>query len=110
MADYCVIPCYAEDTTFTEMYEASLADSSANAIKGYATYGDPAEERDGETIIPPVLTGEHLADILLSACGTEGYDFEYGTTYYDTITAVNTVGFEQTWTMGDENPAAQYKY
>jgi ABC-type sugar transport system substrate-binding protein len=110
VADYCVIPCYAEDTTFTTLYEASAEDASANAIKGYATYGDPAEERDGETIIPPVLTGEHLADILLSACGIDGYDFTYGETYYDTITAVNTIGFEQVWHMGDENPAAEYKY
>ena len=110
VADYCVIPCYAEDTTFSELYAASAEDASANAIKGYATYGDPAEERDGEIIIPPILTGEHLADILLSACGFEGYDFPYGETYYDTITAVNTVGFEQVWHMGDANPAAEYKY
>ncbi len=133
LADYCVIPCYAEDTTFTEMYNAALEDNSANAIKGYSTYGDAAipygddaaallgasydavaafaEELtpDSPVIIPPVLTGEHLADILLSACGTEGYDFEYGTTYYDTITSVNVYGFEQVWSMGDANPAAEYK-
>ncbi|MGM9614248.1 MAG: substrate-binding domain-containing protein [Oscillospiraceae bacterium] len=134
VADYFVAPCYAEDTTFTGMYEESAADPTANAIKGYSTYGDApipfgddaaavlgasydalaafAEELtpDSPVIIPPVLTGEHLADILLSACGTEGYDFPYGETYYDTITAVNTIGFEQTWSMGDENPAAEYKY
>ncbi len=134
VADYFVAPCYAEDTTFTGMYEESAADASANAIKGYSTYGDAAlpigddaaavlgasydavvafaEELtpDSPVIIPPILTGEHLADILLSACGTEGYDWTYGETYYDTITAVNTIGFEQTWSMGDENPAAEYKY
>ena len=133
LADYCVIPCYAEDTTFTEMYNASLEDNAANAIKGYATYGDAPMPYGEDTaaaigasydalaafseelnpgapvIIPPLLTGEHLADILLSACGTEGYDFEYGATYYDTITAVNVYGFEQVWSMGDENPAAEYK-
>ncbi len=71
----------------------------------------PVEEEEEEVviIIPPVQTGAHLADILLSACGTEGYSFEYGATYYDTITAVNTLGFEATWSMGDENPAAEYK-
>ena len=133
LADYCVIPCYAEDTTFTDLYAAAAEDHSANAIKGYSTYGDAAipfgddaaavlgasydavaafaEELtpDSPVIIPPVLTGEHLADILLSACGTEGYDFEYGTTYYDTITCVNVYGFEQIWSMGDANPAAEYK-
>ena len=68
----------------------------------------PAEE-EVVIVIPPVQTGAHLADILLSACGTEGYTFEYGATYYDTITAVNTLGFEATWSMGEENPAAEYK-
>ena len=110
VADYCVIPCYAEDTTFSELYAAAAEDPAANAIKGYATYGDPAEERDGEIIIPPILSGEHLADIILSACGIDGYEFPYGETYYDTITAVNTIGFEQVWHMGDANPAAEYKY
>jgi ABC-type sugar transport system substrate-binding protein len=109
VADYCVIPCYAEDTTFSEMYAEAEADPSANAIKGYATYGDPAIERDGETIIPPVLTGEHLAEILLGVCGIDGYEWTYGETYYDTITAVTVDGFSATWSMGDENPAAQYK-
>ena len=133
LADYCVIPCYAEDTTFTEMYNASLEDNAANAIKGYSTYGDAAMPYGDDTaavlgvsydalaafsedlnpgapvIIPPLLTGEHLADILLSACGVEGYDFEYGATFYDTITAVNVLGFEKTWSMGEDNPAAEYK-
>jgi ABC-type sugar transport system substrate-binding protein len=109
LADYCVVPCYAEDTTFSEMYAAVEADPSANAIKGYATYGDPAEERDGETIIPPVLTGEHLAEILLGVCGVGDHSWNYGETYYDTITAVTVDGFSATWKMGDENPAAEYK-
>ena len=131
MADFCVIPCYAEDTAFTDMYNAAKEDPSANAVKGYATYGDAAipygddakallgasydalaafaETLNPDVIIPPVLTGEHLADILLSACGTEGYDFEYGTTFYDTITAVNIYGFEKGWAMGEENPAIEYK-
>jgi putative hemolysin len=109
LADYCVIPCYAEDTTFSELYENAQADPSSTAIKGYATYGDPAEERDGEVIIPPVLTGEHLAEILLGVCGVGDYSWTYGETYYDTITAVTVDGFEATWSMGQENPAAEYK-
>lgn len=109
LADYCVIPCYAEDPAFSEMYAEVEADPAANAIKGYATYGDPAEERDGEIIIPPVLTGEHLAEILLGVCGIDGYSWNYGETYYDTITAVTVDGFSATWSMGDANPAAEYK-
>lgn len=114
LADYCVIPCYAEDTTFKELYAQAEADPASTAIKGYATYGDPAEERDGEVIIPPILTGEHLADCLLTACGlSEAWNDPniggYGGTYYDTITAVTVDGFSASWSMGDENPAAQYK-
>ena len=137
LADYCVIPCYAEDTTFTEMYNAALADPSASAVKGYSTYGDPALPMDqaaaqlgdsyealaafsekinpgAPVIIPPILTGAHLADCLLTACGlSDAWNDPniggYGGTFYDTITAVNTVGFEATWSMGQENPAAEYK-
>jgi ABC-type sugar transport system substrate-binding protein len=137
LADYCVIPCYSEDTTFSEMYAAVEADASANAIKGYATYGDPvlsledaeaqlgdfyaplltfAQSIDPETtvIIPTLLTGSHLAECLLTACGlSDAWNSDaiggYGGTYYDTITAVTIDGFSATWSMGEENPAAQYK-
>lgn len=137
LADYCVIPCYAEDTTFTSMYEAASADPSASAVKGYSTYGDPAMTLEeaaaylgdnydavyaySETInpgapviIPPVLTGTHLADCLLTACGlsdawNDANIGGYGGTYYDTITAVTVDGFYATWSMGDVNPAAEYK-
>ena len=132
LADYCVIPCYAEDTTFTGLYEGAVADPASTAIKGYATYGDPALPMDvaaeqlGDSyealaafsekinpgvpvIIPPLLTGEHLAHILLGVCGVDGYTWTYGETYYDTITAVTVDGFSASWSMGDENPAAQYK-
>ena len=133
LKDYCVIPCYAEDTAFTAMYEEVSADASANAIKGYATYGDPAmpygEEASAKLgksyaaveafskelmpdlpiIFPPVMTGQHLAEILLGTCGIEGYTWNFGETYYDTITAVTVDGFNATWSMGDENPAAEYK-
>ena len=135
LADYCVVACYGEDTTFTEVYEATVADPSYSAIKGYSTYGDPAMPYGDEAkaavgksydamakfseelnpgapvIIPPVFTGEHLADILLNACGIEGYEFEpgYGNTFYDTITVCNTYGYADTWTREMENPAAAYK-
>jgi ABC-type sugar transport system substrate-binding protein len=137
LADYCVIPCYSEDTTFATMYADVEADASANAIKGYATYGDPvlsledaeaqlgdfyaplltfAQSIDPETtvIIPTLLTGSHLAECLLTACGlSDAWNSDaiggYGGTYYDTITAVTIDGFSATWSMGEENPAAQYK-
>ena len=132
-ADYFVAPCYGEDTTFMGLYEEAAADPAANAIKGYSTYGDPAmpiEEVQAQfpqsadalakiseeinpgapVIIPPLLTGMRLADILLGVCGEfEGYTWTYGETYYDTITAVTVDGFNATWSMGDENPAAEYK-
>jgi len=109
LADFCVMPCYAEDTTFTEMYTAAADNHSANAIKGYSSYGDAPEMRNGEVIIPPVLTGEHLADLLLSACGIDGYTWTYGETYYDTVTTVNVYGFEKSWKTGEANPAIDYK-
>lgn len=131
MKDYCVIPCYAEDDTFKGMYEEAEKDPSANAIKGYATYGDPAipygdqakseigkgydalvpfaQNVSADVIIPPMRTGAKLAEELLGVCGIEGYEWTYGETYYDTITAVTVDGFNATWSMGDENPAAEYK-
>ncbi len=134
-ADYCVVACYGEDTTFTDVYNETVADHSASAIKGYATYGDPAMPYGDEAkaqvgksydalaafseqlnpgapvIIPPCFTGEHLADILLNACGIEGYEFEpgYGNTFYDTITVCNVYDYAQTWVRTDANPAAEYK-
>lgn len=134
LADYCVVSCYGEDTTFTEVYNETVADHSASAIKGYSTYGDPAVPYGDDAaaqvgasyealaafseqlnpgapvIIPPLLTGEHLADILLSACGL-GYEYEpgYGNTFYDTITVCNVYGYANTWIRTDENPAIQYK-
>ena len=132
-ADYFVAPCYGEDTAFTALYEEAAADPAANAIKGYSTYGDPAMPMEdvqkqfpqsfdalakiseeinpgAPVIIPPILTGMRLADILLGVCGQfEGYEWTYGETYYDTITAVTVDGFSATWSMGDENPAAEYK-
>ena len=107
--DFCVAPCYTEDTTFWDLYNASTEDHAAEAVKAYSTYGDPAIERDGEIITPPVLTGEHLATILMGVAGIEGYEWTFGETYYDTITAANVYGFAKEWKMGDENPAIEYK-
>ena len=131
LKDYFVAPCYAEDDTFKGLYEGAEKDASSTAITGYATYGDPAipygdqaKEETGkgydalepfaknyspDVIIPPLRTGAKLAEELLGVCGIEGYEWTYGETYYDTITAVTVDGFSATWSMGDENPAAEYK-
>lgn len=119
LADYCVIPCYGEDSTFGELYAEVLEDNSANAIKGYATYGDVI--RNGEELGGLQCTGEHLADALLFACGIDVNDSlstwstistgggVVGGTYYDTITVTNVYGYSDTWVNGDDNPAAEYK-
>lgn len=135
LADYCVIPCYAEDTAFTPVWEAAKVDPASSSIKGYATYGDaplpygdPAKAVIGEVsyaaveayakttpvgempvMLPPFFTGWHLSEILLGTCGIEGYSWEYGETYYDTISAVNVYDFSKTWSNGDANPAIDYK-
>ena len=135
LADYCVIPCYGEDTTFSEIYPQVVEDHSFSAIKGYSTYGDAplpygdaaktvitadydAVEAYAKSIpalaempvmLPPFFTGWHLADVLLSACGVEGYTYTYGETFYDTITVTSVFGYEKTWVNGDENPAIEYK-
>lgn len=131
LADYCVIPCYAGDDTFTGLYEGATKDASSTAIKGYATYGDSAipygddakaaigtgydalaefaQTINPDVIIPPMRTGAKLAEELLGVCGIDGFSWTYGETYYDTITAVTIDGFSATWSMGDENPAAEYK-
>ena len=131
LADYFVAPCYAEDETFKGLYEGAESDPSSTAIKGYATYGDPAipygddakneigagydalaeyaKTINPDVIIPPMRTGARLAEELLGVCGIDGFSWTYGETFYDTITAVTVDGFNATWSMGDENPAAEYK-
>ncbi len=131
LADYCVIPCYAEDSTFLELYASAEADASSTAIKGYATYGNSElefgddtatiigagyealkafAESNGDTMITTTMrNGAELAEMLLGVCNFEGFYWTYGETYYDTITAVTVDGFSAFWSMGDENPAAQYK-
>ncbi len=112
LANYCVIPCYSEDETFLGMIDAAFEDPSANAVKGYATYGDAPETDDAGNVTKDTstMTGEHLGEVLLGVCGVGGYSWEYGEFYYDTITAVNICGFEKTWSMGDDNPAIEYKH
>ncbi len=109
VADYCIIPCYGEEDGFAELYNAALEDPSASAIKGYSTYGDAGDVETYGDAAALQATGAHLAEELLGICGVGDYSWEYGTTYYDTINAVNIYGFSQTWSMGDENPASQYK-
>ncbi len=130
LADYCVIPCYAEDTTFMGLYADAETDPSSTAIKGYATYGDSeisfddaesiigaggpaivefAESLGLDVVSTPLRTGAKLAEELLGICGFEGYYWTYGETYYDTITAVTVDGYSAFWSMGDDNPAAKYK-
>ena len=117
------------------MWEAAKVDPASSSIKGYATYGDaplpygdPAKAVIGEVsyaaveayakttpvgempvMLPPFFTGWHLSEILLGTCGIEGYSWEYGETYYDTISAVNVYDFSKTWSNGDANPAIDYK-
>ncbi len=112
LSNYCVIPCYSEDEEFLKMIDEAFADPSANAVKGYSTYGDaPEVDSDGNVIKDTsTQTGEHLAEVLLGVCGEAGYSWDYGEFYYDTITAVNVCGFEKTWSMGDDNPAIEYKH
>lgn len=131
LKDYFVAPCYAEDDTFKGLYEDAEKDPSSTAIKGYATYGDPAipygddakaaigagydalesyaQSKNPDVLIPPMRTGAKLAEELLGVCGIDGFTWTYGETYYDTITAVTVDGFNATWSMGDENPAIEYK-
>lgn len=44
LADFCVVPCYSADDTFIAMWNEVKLNHSANAIKGYATYGDTASQ------------------------------------------------------------------
>ncbi|MCD8152686.1 MAG: substrate-binding domain-containing protein [Clostridiales bacterium] len=122
LADFCVIPCYAEDGTFLSMYDDILADASANAIKGYSTYGGTATEEeieefaesgfsttvdDGQSFSP---TGSKLAAILLGVTGcTEDYTWTFGDAYYDDISATNIYGYSYSWVQGDANPCEEYE-
>ncbi len=119
VADFCVISCYAEDSTFLDLYAQAQADPSSTAIKGYATYGDTT--RNGEELAGYLCTGYHLADALLYACGIDENDSistwenvatgggGLGGVYYDQITATNIYDFSFSWVNGETNPAIDYK-
>ncbi len=119
LADFCVMSCYAEDTTFLDIYNGVLENPSSSAIKGYATYGDTT--RNGEEMAGYLCTGYHLADALLYACGIDENDSlatwsdlasgggYIGGTYYDQIIATNIYGFDFSWVNGETNPAIDYK-
>ena len=115
LADFCVIPCYKADPTFLELVAEVDADHSANAIKGYASYGaDGTEEQTAEFWAAGYEndpgyspTGEKLATMLLGL--TQNGDWTFGEAYYDDIDCWNVYGFTQVYHFGDENPAEEYR-
>ena len=122
LADFGVFPCYSMDDTFLGMVADAYADHSANAIKGYATYGgslpDDVLEAYDEAFhavskyandMTFSVTGYQLATELLGSTGSENYDWTYGVGYFDDITAWNVYDFELRWTNGDEDPAEIYR-
>lgn len=128
LADFCVVPCYAEDPTFRSMYEEALEDHSANAIKGYVTYGGEVSDSDTALMTQDEydamaaafaeaypddfafsVTGYTLAEQLLGVTGSENYDWEYGVLYFDDITATDVYGFDIRWKDGEEDPAEVYR-
>ena len=118
LADFCVMPCYSVDDTFLQMWAEVQEDHSANAIKGYATYGGtPTDEEVEEfaaanatnTGMTFSATGAKLAAILLGVCHVGGYEWTYGDAYYDDISATNVYGYDYQWKQGDENPCEQYE-
>lgn len=120
LADFCVMPCYSQDDTFMSMYADAESDASASAIKGYSTYGgdslaDAADYEGFEdsgysnTGMSFSTTGGTLAAILLGVCGEGDYSWDFGTGYFDDITAVNIYGYSYLWTYEDENPCEDYE-
>ena len=113
LADFCVIPCYSQDPTFLEAVAEVTEDHSANAIKGFSSYGaEGTEEETAEFNAagyenPYSPTGGKLAKILLGV--TEKGDWNYGDAYFDDISAWNVYDFDEYWVQGDENPAEEYR-
>jgi len=97
LADFCVLCCY-EDSDTPGYLEKAVADPSSTAFKGYVTYGAEGG--------PPVI-GAKLAEEI---SGVADGSWAWGTYYYDNITSKTCFGFDMTWSMGEENPALQYKY
>ncbi len=120
LADFCVVPGYAMDATFQEMWAEVQADHSANAIKGYATFGGKCNEAEIAECIEIsgtadwagcYATGRALATILLGVCGyeAEGYTWNYGDIFWDDVDATNVYGFTLGYTNGDVNPGEKYQ-
>lgn len=117
LADFCVIPCYSQDPTFLELVAEVKEDHSANAIKGFASYGAEGTPEETEAFWAagyqndPAYspTGGKLAAILLGVCGSDNYSWTYGDAYYDDITAWNVYDFNLLWQQGQENPAEEYR-
>lgn len=118
LADFCIIPCYSQDDTFMQMVAEVMEDHSANGIKGYATFGGVGTDEQNEAFhavekyandLTYSATGEKLAAILLGVCGSENYEWEYNTPYYDDISATNVYGFELHWQQGEEDTAEKYR-
>ena len=90
----------------------ALLSSSTCSKQADAPAGAPATEKTSTTMEKKEFTPEFLN--LLGRVGgpqvsPDGKKILYGVTYYDTITSVTVDGFSATWSMGDENPAAEYK-
>ena len=119
LADFCVVPGYAMDATFQELWAEVQANPSANAIKGYATFGGKCNEAEIAECIEIsgsadwagcYATGRSLATILLGSCGGfEGYTWNYGDIYWDDVDAANIYGFSLSYTNGDVNPGEKYQ-
>ncbi|MCF0228469.1 MAG: substrate-binding domain-containing protein [Parasporobacterium sp.] len=118
LADFCVMPCYSADDAFLQMWAEVQADPSANAIKGYASYGGTATQEEIDEFAASNFsatgmefspTGGKLAAILLGVTGADGYEWAYGDAYYDDITATNIYGYDYHWAQGEENPCVQYE-
>ena len=119
LADFCVVPGYAMDATFQELWAEVQANPSANAIKGYATFGGKCNEAEiaecteisgSADWAGCYATGRSLATILLGSCGGfEGYTWNYGDIFWDDVDAANVYGFSLGYTNGDVNPAEKYQ-
>ena len=121
LADFCVVPGYAMDATFQEMWAEVQADHSANAIKGYATFGGKCNDEEIAECIEIsgtadwagcYATGRALATILLGSCGgyeADGYTWNYGDIFWDDVDATNVYGFSLSYTNGDVNPGEKYQ-
>ena len=117
LADFGVFPCYDVDDTFQSMWAAVQEDPSANAIKGFSTYGGFASEEDDAAFhavekyandMTMTSTGQNLAKILLGVTENAG-EWNYGEMFFDDISAKNIYGLDLQWKQGDENTAEQYR-